>query len=1027
MKLFALLLSVGIAADPVTTAPRDESVPVEVAVRTITGVRVDGAYVAFVSPDRPNARPSFETVLPNGAAKLRLKPGAYKVYAFGKGMQQSSRPVHVSAQSPALVFDLKPAASVGGIVRDENGKPIADASVRHMIAVGPRAIGQVSALARRHLAHDWETRTDAEGHWTLPGRDDGAVPVLIEAPGYAPEHRYYRAAETHTTTLRPGSKLRVLFDRTESDRFVTLIRQTTPNDAAASGWESVAWARPIESTTIVWESLPVGIYSVVVRYVEARRFAHPTTVGTVELVEPAAVGELRAAMPPASSIDRDARALFLAGVTRADLAALEARASTEGSAEEVKHSLETVSGGTVAYLQTTAPLASVVLMTRSAIYAAQNRLSTSPPDGTPVPTVRSPRADASVRIETTDGSPLPRWSTVQFGGCDFPERLVIAAPVAKEGVIELPYPTACRAVALAIPPFAPIVMRASVAPGTRKTFGPYVLKPAASADIHVVRQPSGTSVANAPVRALLRDRTWRTDVTVAEGVADSGGKLRLDGLPSDFDVVFEARVPGSEASAEMLADLEVGRIERVQVQIPEPATLVVVPRLAAEVLEKFPQATIYSVVLEPAESKPSAPAARLVADIQEAAEAVFKSIRPGAWRVSALVRAAGTIQPILIDTISLRPGDVRRLQIAVAPAIIEGRVMSGTGKGTEAQMSFGDPPSAHSVRRFTRTDSLGRFTILLPKRGTYSVEVSPIEAEDRTTIQLGEIAFTDPTRPVPLYLPTGVIRVRVKERDQPVEGAAVKAVYWRESAFAPVVNVERYGTTATGGEAVLNSLTLGRWLIQAVSPGGGYRAEAAVTIKEGDSPPVVTLDLQPPILIQGLTRSSGSSAITAARVNCLFVGPHGVPRVEQSDSDAEGRFSIALSPPPPAALYCGLTTESGHIGAYLLSPSNADLVLPAETGSLTIPDWADNATRDALWLVARDGRMFNLSWFTAKTGKRWGALTVPHVPSGSWKIVRISSPEDWFRLAGAGGNALSPIAEFRIEEGEMKTVHLDSE
>lgn len=1024
MKILVILLSIAIAADPLATAPRDESVPVEVSVRTITGLRVDDAYVAFVSPDRPNALPSFETVLPNGAAKLRLKPGTYKVFAFGKGMQESSRSVNVGPQSPALVFDLKPAASVGGVVRDESGRPIADASVRHMVAVGPVAIGQVSALARRNFSHAWETRTDAEGHWTLPGRDDGAVPVLIEAPGYAPEHRYYRAAETHTTTLRPGSKLRVLFDRTESDRFVTLIRQTTPNDAAARGWESVAWARPIESTTIVWESLPVGMYSVVVRYVEARRFAHPTTVGTVEL-GPATVDELRVAMPPASPIDRDARALFLAGVTRADLAALEARASTEGSAEEVKHSLETVSGGTVAYLQTTAPLASVVLMTRSAIYAAQNRLSTSPPDGTPSPTVRSPRADASVRIETTDGSPLPRWSTAQFGGCDFPERFVIAAPVSKEGVIELPYPTACKAVALAIPPFAPIVMRDSVAPGTRKAFGPYALKPATSADIHVVREPSGISIANASVRALLRDRTWRTDITVAEGVADGAGKLRMDGLPAHLDIVLEARAANSEASAEVLTNLEVGKIEQVQLPVPEPATLVVAPRLAPEVLEKFPQATIYSVVLEPAEAAPSAPAARRVADVQQAPEAVFESLRPGAWRVSALVRAAGAIQPILIDTVSLRPGEERRLQLTVAPAIIDGRVISATGQGAEAQVSFGEPPSAHSAKRFTRTDGLGRFTVLLPKRGTYRVEVIPIEDAGRTTIDLGEIALTDLTRPAMLYLPPGSIRVRVTERDQPVAKAEIKAVFWRASAFAPVVKVERFGTTATAGEAVLKGLTTGRWLVQAIAPGSGYRAEAAVTIKEGDSP-LVTLDLQPPVAIHGLIRSSGTSARTAARVNCLFAGPHGVPQVEQSDSDAEGRFSIALSPPSPAALYCGVTSESGHIGAYLLSPSSADLVLPAETGALTIPDWGEKAARDGFWLVARDGRMFNLSWFTAKAGGPSGALTVPHVPAGSWKIVRITSPDDWVRLASAGGNALSPVAEFRIEEGEMETVHLDS-
>ena len=108
----------------------------------------------------------------------------------------------------------------------------------------------------------------------------------------------------------------------------------------------------------------------------------------------------------------------------------------------------------------------------------------------------------------------------------------------------------------------------------------------------------------------------------------------------------------------------------------------------------------------------------------------------------------------------------------------------------------------------------------------------------------------------------------------------------------------------------------------------------------------------------------------------------------------------------------------------MLAPtSNADLVLPSETASLAIPDWGSRFNRDLYWLVSRDGRLFNLSWQTGKWGGLWSPLSI-QMESGAWKIVRVSSFEDWLRLATAGGNALTPVVEFRLDPAEAKTIHL---
>jgi hypothetical protein len=51
-------------------------------------------------------------------------------------------------------------------------------------------------------------------------------------------------------------------------------------------------------------------------------------------------------------------------------------------------------------------------------------------------------------------------------------------------------------------------------------------------------------------------------------------------------------------------------------------------------------------------------------------------------------------------------------------------------------------------------------------------------------------------------------------------------------------------------------------------------------------------------------------------------------------------------------------------------------------------------------------------------------VTVIVRPAGSWKLIRLDTADDWTRLATSGANALSPIAEFEVRDGERTKVEI---
>jgi hypothetical protein len=442
--------------------------------------------------------------------------------------------------------------------------------------------------------------------------------------------------------------------------------------------------------------------------------------------------------------------------------------------------------------------------------------------------------------------------------------------------------------------------------------------------------------------------------------------------------------------------------------------LTVEARLAAELRQRFPEAKIHSVTIDrDQEEARRTPSDRRSAELNEIGEAAFSGLRPGLWHTYVLVEAAGTVQPLPLEDVELTPGQEGRVGGIIDPPVFTGRVISA-GRPIAAQVGFEAPSGATSLTRFARSDAERGFTVLLPKAGMYGVSVTSLD-DPSNQIDVGALALDDPARPVTITLPSSAMRVSVRQRGAPAGNISVSAVSYRESGHGTVHESRREGATHTDGQWRLESVMPGRWLVRALDPATGRRAEVAVDVQRGDSAHA-ELDLQDSSSLAGVVRFANGAASAEATVTCLYAGPAGLPRFTQTRTDVEGRFEISLPTPPPIRLQCAAATPSGQIAPFTTAPTaNATVVVPATSGSLAIIDWRTAPDRDAFWLVSSDGRMFNLAW---------GGSGIARISAGAWRLLRASRPNDLLRLASGAPDALQTVTELRVQPGEVKTIRL---
>lgn len=290
-----LLCFVSSPAFRVNAADGSASVHVRVVVER-TASPIANAYVALYAPDDTWHQPSAEAVATHGTVTLRARPEVHRLFASAKGYQSAEQRLDITSESRhSITIALLPEYSLSGSVRDPEGNAIASARVS-VVSVA------LSELARRHGNLQQGVSTGADGRWTLPLPPERAVPLMIEAAGFAPAWHIARP-ERHSSpvdlVLGRGGRLRIRLDRTDPGMLLTLAAVPAAKEAAVpTGWQKVVWERTAVNPLVEWTALEAGTYRVIAQ-TRDRSTRIVTDTGTV-VVEAGATTEHRVTLPRTS-------------------------------------------------------------------------------------------------------------------------------------------------------------------------------------------------------------------------------------------------------------------------------------------------------------------------------------------------------------------------------------------------------------------------------------------------------------------------------------------------------------------------------------------------------------------------------------------------------------------------------------------------------------------------------------------------------------------------------------------------------
>jgi hypothetical protein len=979
---------------------------------------IDTAYVAFVPADHPLWRPAAEVIALSGVATVRVEPGIYRVIVGSRGFESETRLIQVPA-TRVLSVNVLPSTRINGFVQDEEGRPIKGARVSNIRASGPERLGESSDLARTYFAPDWFATTDANGWWALAADGRGKPGFVVEAPGFAPAFDFRGSSDADTSIkLQRGSTLHVDLDGNDGARFVTLrIHSPTVSGLTAEMWSRI-WTRAATSSSIEWTSLPPGKYDVVAAYLDPRYFAHPVQIATVEL-SAAQRAEIHAALPPVSQIAPDPVVLFVRGFEQKSLTALHTYAmSPFGTSEEVDHAAEPVSAGILIYLRTTAAPDRVYGVTDTEAVLPKGENDRPAQSAREALVLKRSALVVRVRKAPDVTVDLPQWGHAHLGSCSSGATGNIAVRFDTAGEVNIPFASDCHSLVLQTPPFEALAIPVSVRAGERRTLGPYKLRLGATVNVRVIRDTSGEPVSKAVVRAVIPDSSRREDV-VADAIADANGRAQLHGVPALRDLVVDAREPDSDLGVSVEARFEPGVTTSMDpLRVPAEAKIRIAPRLSASFRQRFPDAQTTLVTLDRRE--PGETSNRRTSPIDKG-EALFEHLRPGHWTPTVLVDTGNGVHGVTTDVINVASGEHSKLEPEVDPKVFDGTITL-RGKGVPGSIGFGEEPSPSAVTRFAHSAAGGRFTAILPKGGSYRVDFLA-DARPDLRIDAGDISLPEDGGRFSIELPQGEVTVTVHEGDQPAPNANVFATLRRTSTDGRIVEFRRASHTDSRGEARFEALLPGTWIIESTDVEHGKRSQKRADVSQ--TPVTVALNLNPADVLEGFVHDSRDEAVDGATVNCLFVADSRIPQTAGSDTDASGHFRIEFPDETSGPLHCGVTTMRGEISVVDTSfTTSADFVLPKETASLSFPDWGTHLSPNSFWLVADDGRMFDLTWAAAKLDRVWTRLNLSRFPAGSWSIVRVRTTEDWVALGLSGGNALSPLIDMTLKADDSRTVAL---
>ena len=1026
--MIGALITILYAQAAVSQTPPSPYSTVRVMVRSMsqapqpsTGIN----YVALIAKHEPLSRPSTEAMTVLGQADLAVRPGEYFLLVAAAGFQTELRELKVAKENRPVSVELEPEVMLSGMVVGADGQPIAGARVRHAGAVPAFSRRDMSDYAAKLLEGRRETETDEKGAWRLPALGHHGFPILVEARGHAPAWISYDEGDVPApfrTVLQKGATLNVSLDRTDGKMLVSAVPIAIPgNTAVPPEWRNRVWSRAASTNSIEWESLPPGDYRIVAEHSDPLRFMAPAELGRVSL-RAGGRGDRAVTLPADPPPVATSYVTFLIPPS-IELEGPRAFWRRSGSAQEVPHAIEEAVGGTVIYTKAAAMPSDVYVTTRTRFITAVPRGNVEKPGSELPETLVFYRANGKLRVGVPPGGTIPTATSARYGRCAGGDQvIVLPADVQRDGTISLPLLTQCLALRLGFDGYAPLTFVPTARAGEDKWLGDHVLRSPASAEIRVLAEPDDTPVADAVVRALVTP-DQRHEVVVAESRVNEHGSVVLSNLPPAQEMVFEARMVGTDRSGTVTRTIRPG--ERVTIDpltIPAAASLRITPDLDPAFAADHPTGAIKSVMIRRVDGTRDDKRDFNLGAVQTA---VFENLPAGKWNIIAVLALEEAVQPIDVDTVELKSGEQKELKPVIKPLVFDGQVIEN-GQGVAVSLGIGDPPGPNAIRRRIVTGADGLFRVTLPRSGVYHVQVQR-NPEGRPTapgdqrIDVGPVSF-DPSQPfVMIEIPAGVIALSVRSGDQPVSNAEVTATMRNERQFGtnvPAV-IKRIQTDAAG-EATLLQLPEGTWTVEARERQSGRSVAKSATVRRSGRTDVV-LNIEAGGVVEGRITGSNGGVVVGARVDCFYVAGD-LPREVFAETGLDGQFSISIAKPAPATLQCGVSTPDGTVEAFTARPGQfANITLLPATASLRIADWGTAISANRYWLVSGDGRAFNLSWAARKFGRAWAPLEITSLPAGQWKVVRVE-PDSWTAIGRGLAGSLPLLASVRLDAGQYKEV-----
>jgi hypothetical protein len=963
------------------------------------GQRVAAAYIALVSEDEPWSQPIEEKITDEtGEVKWRVPPGNYRLVVGAPGYWWEKLPdiaLHATASPRREVVELRRLGKISGKLQGAGEEPISGARVGHLRAFLVAPSVQLSPMGERHLAGNWEVRSESDGSFELPAMPGHRHSALIEAEGYEPGliDNFLLQPDQHKVVelkLARGASLTVTWPHSEVA--APGLLQLKPRDRGfvskvplvAPEW---IWERAAEGGKAEWIALPAGQYELF--WIGTEPASLPATrlgsfvldAGSTQRHE-VALPALAAPPAPLAS-PGSPLALKLEGDLPLRFENLEAKILMPAGWSVLQGKLERASGGPRLELETGYQPGRRVVVSASGVFGATAELQRSRPDrALNVPLM--PRADIKGILQSPPGEKMPSRALLKSMTCPPPGEahlalVTIPIEIQPSGAWQAPIPAGCTCLVLEFEKYASLSwhkvaskLGEVAAGGTRSLAagGDFLVRltdsdgqPISGARVDVLSSREAESLARA-----TGPQEHIATLERAESSAEGWAELRA--LPPSRYVLRV--IPQGRRIPLFSDELELAANQQVVI---DPLVLPASGAIDLRLKSKQASWDDFQAVLE---GEAGEPRIRLEQRPDAGGRALFQEVPPGSWMLRVFYRPAGYRNEVASKKVSIAASQVKSVQMTIEPRkyraqiVIDGDKFRHPGEVELFSRQDEAPPIT------ARIDDEGSFIVYLPAAGKFTGRFFFPELKRRLSVP--EVAFEEADRVTEISLPSSSIEGVVLSSDgAPIEHGSVMAEKLEQEKGQRPIVLNQIATSDALGRFKFELLPKGPWILTArTAEGKSEKLEVALGTAEQKAG--VVLRLEATRHLQGRVITATGQPVSGAIVILVAPSPDRTDH-EVTRAAPDGTFSFQTTKAEVSSGSFWVQVPGGSVAYQTSAGNEVVLTVPAEFGELRL---APGESAEAWQVAFEDGSSVTWNWLVSEAGPSNSIRLAP----GRWTLRR---------------------------------------